>query len=622
MSEAYEDEQIKRPQKTGHPIVDVITTMRFKGIVIDHRWIGHKWLCRTEGKKVKAGLTTGFDRDAAYVLAEICYFYSAKIEKGAEDHQVRVSKRFDGDTMYQNYETWAHKLGCTDRELRDIIAFLKKNGLIGFESKPVTLRNGVTTNNLPHIWPIPEKIYEMTYGAPPKNFGGGVSKKREAPSKNFTSDENSSDDSQINEEGVSNFRDPSTVHTPTVCTRQQQHGAGAPNADVVFDADASNDNQAKNTPNNAQAKKSAGAGDPREAEILQRLIDLGTSASSSTLRKLVRENSDHAAFVAEHFPHEQENSEEYWLDHKGTRAAALVLRLQDTTWQPRYLAKERAAEERKERARIEAQRRQDLQQFNAALLEREAQEKTEFERKQALATMQRFYALSKAKRESIVAQVKSRDLIFIQKAPGGDPLKIKPESAWFCSMATAVAEAMAELAQAKPQLPGLAQRAAGEYHDEADGVEIPVDVEALIERTIERYVSAVAEGTFTVEALDSERQYYDFSPEQWERVRAEVTRRVAQNEANAQAAAKIGAEPELPKITAAENDNLQRHLLPALFADLRNCHDDESRGVAVRAFIRRTNAQGGPRLKENIVAHIEHHSREFVSHNPPAEQAA
>jgi hypothetical protein len=171
--------------KTGHKIVDAMTPMHFQGVIIDHRWLGHPWLStKTAGGVIK------FNRDAAYVLAEICYFHQARIDRDADGHVTRVSKRFDGQEMYQDYEIWAQRLGFrTKRELADLVSFLKTPnqfrdfGLISFDSRPVRLRSGVWTNNMPHITPIPKYIYEMT-------FGGGLPKFGDTPPEEQKPDEN------------------------------------------------------------------------------------------------------------------------------------------------------------------------------------------------------------------------------------------------------------------------------------------------------------------------------------------------------------------------------------------------------------------------------------------------
>lgn len=191
-------------RRTGNEVVDEMTTFKFEGIIIDHRWIGHPLLSR-EGKR-----GWNFDRDAAYVLAYICYFYQARVERDAEGHEVSVTKRFDGDAMYQDYEIMSQAVGCSKRELQDIIAFLKSRNLITTWAEPVILRNGLKTNNMPHIVPNPGMIYELTYGdlSVPK-FGGGVPKKREASPEN----EKTHIASRKNEVGIPKKREASSEKT-------------------------------------------------------------------------------------------------------------------------------------------------------------------------------------------------------------------------------------------------------------------------------------------------------------------------------------------------------------------------------------------------------------------------
>lgn len=201
--------------KTGHPVVDAITELRFEGSIIDHRWLGHPLLRHESGR---------FNSVAAMVLADICSLYRSRINRDpVTSSVVSVTPKFDGQELYKDYQEWADTLGFTKRQMQDAVAFLKKAGLVRAWAGPVTLRSGVVTNNLIHIEPVPEAIRAMTFGA-----GQGLSLQREAG--------HEGDMPPVAARGVSRSkvrphtaqRDASTVHTQDSHNNQHQNGAKAP----------------------------------------------------------------------------------------------------------------------------------------------------------------------------------------------------------------------------------------------------------------------------------------------------------------------------------------------------------------------------------------------------------
>jgi hypothetical protein len=462
--------------RTGHPLVDEVAQMSFEGIKIDHRWLGHPLLCHEDGKKVSEGKSLGFNLIAAYVLAEIVYFYSPSITRDAEGHVTSVKKRFDGEIMYQDYDVWSAKIGLTKRQLQDACAFLKRKGLIKLWAEPVTLRTGVRTNNMPHIEPVPEMIRELTYDGD----GRGLTKKRDTPPHNCKPSDKAPGVSRSSARGLTKKRDTSTVRTTSSTgsgTKQQQQDAAASEPSAVVVAPDSIESQ-----NNANGQLSTPATTPQinpRPDLVAAVLALKTGLSRDVIQKAVDLHPDYVEQVfLKEWPQDKASQPEYWEEYRarggpGDMGGAARRRLLDPEWAwPRLAAEERKAQ------RIQAAREKRQEEEARLAAEKREKQQAEFERKQmARVTLRRYGDLPAKQRRAVLSILKSRpDNAFwidflLREAPDREIEKIAlekvdPDSPMYCNMAEAVYYAMQELD--RQRLPGLDQRAAGEFNDEED----------------------------------------------------------------------------------------------------------------------------------------------------------
>lgn len=135
-------------------VVAAIGNMSFEGNIVPHAWFQHDLLKLPSGKPHTV---------AILLLADIVYWYRPVQERDEITNQLKsMQQKFSQGTMYKPYQEWADYFGFTKRQVQDAIAFLKQNGLITLEIKPLILDNGHVTNNVPWIAPIPEHLAEIS----------------------------------------------------------------------------------------------------------------------------------------------------------------------------------------------------------------------------------------------------------------------------------------------------------------------------------------------------------------------------------------------------------------------------------------------------------------------------
>ncbi len=330
-------------------------------------------------------------------------------------------------------------------------------------------------------------------------------------------------------------------------TSQQQHEV--PVAAVVGNANAFNGEQSPTSISNSSLPQNMG-GPAAEVEsewtpalleqVAARLLGLRTGCSKAAFRRYLTETTPaHAAFVAEHFPNEPENDDAHWVGRKGSRAAALVTRLRDVEWEPRSLQAKRRQDERKAQARAVAARRVE-EEAEAA---RRKTEESEYVRKQAVEAMRQFGSMPKKTRAAILTRVRERAAWLMTRAPDGDLEKIVVGSQLWMSLAATTQVAMREIALEKPQLPGLAQLAAGEAEHEYSSDEPseniieppPLASDELAIRLIERLATGIRDGVYDLDEIAEQREKNLLDGAEndalWTQVESGIRERLAQEKA-------------------------------------------------------------------------------------------
>lgn len=533
--------------KTDHWVIDEIFQIYFEGDVIDYNWIGHAYFCNEKGK---------INIPAMLVFAHLYFLHLPTEVTDPISHDVIAKKKkFDGDKLYKSYRSWREASPFSDEQLRNAVAFLrrlpafeKKQGLILAEVSPIVDRKGDLTNNKILIELVFERVQELLYGsskvmpknteAPPENSffsptdakksGGLMPKNTEASCQKIPR------------------RTYKQVHNHFPNIHQQQAAIAADGGDSDFSKSNGETGQALTSSETPQPTDPSDWPAPRRTELVQRILNFGTGIRSSFVRKFVDAAPAHCEMWAQHWPSLDEADPDFWRDQKGSPAAALYLRLSDPNiLPPVLLAQKRAKEKRADR---EAQLTEERERLEARKAEEHEAATLRF--KDAMAVWKRFDVLSIELKRDVERLIQRRaEAVASMVARRGGISRLTPGPGLWVDYMEQVHYALPEVLDKRPQLPHLDQAAMGHFEPEAPAAEptaefideddfdesayedldSPLDeaaAQAVIERTIMRYVADIQCDVIGFEDLDERRIETAFTSAQWEQIRAAVKRQL------------------------------------------------------------------------------------------------
>jgi len=137
----------KSEQYPTTPSVDAISEINFSGNMTPRIWYSCADLKYPSGKTYLTAIT---------LLSDICYWYSRSVDDDARTGQIfGYYRKFHGDKLEKDYESWGAQFGLSARETRDAVTHLEKAGLI--------IRTVKRPENRIFLEPVAEKILAITF---------------------------------------------------------------------------------------------------------------------------------------------------------------------------------------------------------------------------------------------------------------------------------------------------------------------------------------------------------------------------------------------------------------------------------------------------------------------------
>lgn len=206
---------------TGNPLVDAMSAINFEGNVIPHSW--YQKLKLPNGK---------LDAIVLLILAEVIYWYRAKIEDVDETGRVKVAKKkFEADLWQISHAALADKLGLSKRQVENALERAEKihgvlKNIVRRKVETVDKKTGKKKmlGNVLYLEPVIEKIKEISELTPP------IARKRErlSPKKAIASSPKKLDIYRDSDTETSSevLKPPTPVHNGGTPTQETKREAG------------------------------------------------------------------------------------------------------------------------------------------------------------------------------------------------------------------------------------------------------------------------------------------------------------------------------------------------------------------------------------------------------------
>lgn len=134
-------------------ILESVRELRIEGFIVPFNWL----------KEIRK--PAGPYYLAAYILADIVHWYNPVVEYDEETNEFKgFKKKFSGELLQRSHAQYSEMFGVTKQQTLPAITELIKRGLIKkVIKKSVITESGKKLSNVMYLYPVPEKIKEITF---------------------------------------------------------------------------------------------------------------------------------------------------------------------------------------------------------------------------------------------------------------------------------------------------------------------------------------------------------------------------------------------------------------------------------------------------------------------------